>query len=215
MSMDNQRKHDLLMEMRPDDASHEKATCMYCTVKASEEENVADTKDLKIFTQEQHEQLLESAVEKASNEARATADAEVLSLNDKLEAAEETARETAVAITDLETQIKDRDEAARLSTLEGERVADVKAVVNFSDEQIEKRKESWSKMDDDAFTAYIEDIKETASIATASADDDSDSDDGPDTVFDQTRVTADADGKQEGSVLAGFFASDLSVASQS
>jgi len=212
--MDNQRKHDLLMEMRPDDASHDKATCMYCTVKASEEENVAETKDLKIFTQEQHEQLLASAVEKASNEARATADAEVLSLNEQLEVATEAAKETAATITDLETKINDVAEAARLTALEGERVAAVKAVVKFSDEQIEKRKESWSKMDDDAFTAYIEDIKETAAIATASADDDDDSD-SPDTVFDQTRATADADDKDGGSVLRGFFSSDLSVASQS
>ena len=61
MSMDNQRKHDLLMEMRPDDASHDSALCMYCTVKASEEETVADD-PVAIFTQEQHEQLLATAV---------------------------------------------------------------------------------------------------------------------------------------------------------
>jgi hypothetical protein len=212
MSAENQRKHDLLMEMRPDDATHDKAMCMYCTAKAFEEENVAE--DQKIFTQEQHEQLLTSAVERASAEARAEADAEVLSLNEKLEAATEAADETARTIADLQKQIEDRDEAVRLATLEGERVADVQAVVAFSDEQIEKRKESWSKMDEEAFEAYLEDIKEAAT-ASASDDDDDDDDDGPDTSFDQTRTTADDKSKDKGSALTGFFNSDLDLAAQS
>lgn len=211
MNMDNQRKHDLLMEMRPDDATHDSASCMYCTVKASEEGTVAE--DQAIFTQEQHEQLLATAVEKATAEATATADAEVLSLNEKLEAATKELEDAARAVADLETQITDRDEADRLETLEGERVAAVQAAVTFSDEQVEKRKESWSKMDEEGFDAYLEDIKEAAK-ASASDDDDDDDDDAPDTSFDGTRTTAD-EKEKEGSVLVGFFNSDLDLAAQS
>jgi len=209
--VDNQRKHDLLMEMRPDDAQHDSVSCMYCTVKASEEETVAE--DHAIFTQEQHEQLLATAVEKATAEATATADAEVLSLNEKLEAATKELDEAARAVADLETQITDRDEADRLAALEGERVAAVQAVVTFSDEQVEKRKESWSKMDDEAFVAYLEDIKEAAK-ASESDDDDDDDDDAPETSFDGTRTTAD-DKSKEVSALAGFFSSNLDLAAQS
>jgi hypothetical protein len=184
---------------------------MYCTVKASEEGTVAE--DHAIFTQEQHEQLLATAVEKASAEATATADAEVLSLNERLEAATTKLDEAAVTVSDLETQITDRDEADRLSSLEGERVDAVQAVVTFSDEQVEKRKESWSKMDDEAFADYLEDIKEAATAST-SDDDDDDDDDAPKTNFDGTRTTAGADDNDE-SALVGFFSSNLDLAAQS
>jgi len=205
--MTNQQKHDLLMELRPDDASHDEAVCMLCTVKASEEENVAD--DLAIFTQEQHEQLLATAVEKASAEARADVDSEVLSLNEKLEAATKAAEESAETIATLETAIADRDEAERLAVVEGERVAAVKAVATFSDEQIEKRKESWTKMEEEDFEAYLEDIK---TVATAKAEGE-EGDGSPKTNFDGTRTTAGAD--DDGSAVSAFFQSDLSVAAQS
>ena len=133
-------------------------------------------------------------------------------MNDKLEAATKELADSAKAVADLETQITDRDEAERLSALEVDRVEAVQAVVTFSDEQVEKRKESWSKMDDEAFADYLEDIKEAA---TASAsDDDEDDDDAPDTSFDGTRTTAD-DKSKEVSNLAGFFSSDLELAAQS
>jgi len=210
MSMDNQRKHDLLMEMRPDGAQHDSAKCMYCTVKASEEGTVAE--DQKIFTQEQHEQLLASAVEKASVEARATADAEVLSLNEQLEAATKAKDDAERALADLEAKIAERDEADRLAALIGERVDAVKAVADFSDEQIEKRKESWSKMDEDAFAVYLEDLQAVAEIS-AKAHEEGEGEGTPKTKFDGTRTTAGKD--EEEDVLRGFFSTDLTFAAQS
>lgn len=203
--MTNQQKHDLLMELRPDDAQHDEAVCMFCITKASEEEKVAEKKEA-IFTQEQHEQLLATAVEKASIEAKAGVDAEVLSLNEKLKAVTKAAEESAETITKLEKATADRDEAERLAVLEGERVVAVKAVAKFSDEQIEKRKESWSKMDDDDFEAYLEDIK---AIAAVKPDDDP----SKKPTFDITRTTAGAD--VDGTAVSAFFQSDLSVAAQS
>ncbi len=203
--MTNQQKHDLLMELRPDDAQHDEAVCMFCITKASEEEKVAEKNDLAIFTQEQHEQLLATAVEKASNEAKAEVDAEVLSLNEQLKVVTKAAEESAETITKLEKAVADRDEAERLAVLEGERVVAVKAVVKFSDKQIEKRKESWSKMDDDDFEAYLEDIK---AIAAVKPDDDPKK-----PTFDMTRTTAGAD--VDGAAVSAFFQSDLTVAAQS
>jgi len=205
MSMTEQKKHDLLMEMRPDGASHDESVCMYCTRKASEEGTVAE--DQKIFTQEQHEQLLATAVERASAEARAEADAEVLSLNEQLEAATKAADEATRAIAELEAAIAERDEAERLATLVGERVESVKAVATFSDEQIEKRKESWSKMDDEAFAIYLEDLQSVAESAAKAVEEG----DAPKTGFDGTRVTAGEEGT-ELDVVKTFFQSGLSAA---
>jgi hypothetical protein len=204
MSMTDQQKHDLLMEMRPDGASHDDVVCMFCTNKASEEEIVAD--DLAIFTQEQHEQLLATAVENASVEARATADAEVLSLNEQLEAATTALDEATTTIASLETADADRVEAERLATLAGERVEAVKAVVNFSDEQIETRQDSWTKMSDDDFAAYLEDLRAVASAKPAG--------EAPKTSFSGTRATAGAEGTED-FVVSKFFGSVLEDAAQS
>lgn len=197
MSMTDQQKHDLLMEMRPDDAKHDSANCMLCTVKASKEENVAGESEA-IFTQEQHEQLLASAVENASNEARASADADVLSLNEKLD--ELTKANTALTeeIDELKRANAERDENDRLAELAEERVAEVKAVASFNDEQIEKRKESWANLSEEDFASYLEDIQ----LATASAKPEGEK--APKSKFDGTRATAGEEGT-EGSVVADFF----------
>ena len=203
---DDQRIHDLLLANKPDGAEHDPLVCSFCTSKASEEEE-DDVTDA-IFTQEQHEQLLASAVEDASKAAVATADAEILTLNEQLEAANAQLVEKDTAIVELETNISDRDEQVRLAKLAGERVAAVKAVANFTDEQIEERNESWAKMDDEAFAAYLEDIQTVAKAAAAK------SDELPKTKFDGTRQTAGEDGT-ETSAVSAFFDHGLPVAAQS
>ncbi len=207
MSMTDQRKHDLLMEMRPDGALHDDAVCMYCTNKASEEENVADD-PVAIFTQEQHEQLLATAVENASTEATATADAEVLSLNEKLEVATAALVEATETISTLETAEEDRVEVDRLATLAAERVEAVKAVVNFSDEQIETRTKSWTEMSDDDFAAYLEDLRAVAK-ATPVAEEGA-----PKTSFSGTRATAGVEGTED-FVVSKFFGSVIEEDAQS
>ena len=207
MSMTDQQKHDLLMEMRPDGAHHEETVCMYCTNKASEEGGIVAEEAQAIFTQEQHEQLLATAVEKASAEATATADAEVLSLNEQLEAAKTVAEDAARTIAELEKAAEDRDEAERLAEVEGKRVEAVAAVVDFSDEQVETRKEAWTNMSEENFEAYLDDLRVVADVAPASKKI-------PSSSFDGTRATAGADGT-ENFVISDFFSSDLSSASQS
>jgi hypothetical protein len=206
MSMTDQQKHDFLLEVRPDGASHDNAVCMYCTSKASEEENVADD-PVAIFTQEQHDVLLATAVEKAVVEASTSADAEVLSLNEQLEAASTAADESARTIAELETAAADRVEAERLAVLAGERVEAVAAVVEFSDEQIETRKEAWTSMSEEDFDAYLDDLRAVAKAAPAAEEI-------PKSSFDGTRATAGEEGT-EVFVINDFFTSDLEVAAQS
>ena len=204
---DDQRIHDLLLANKPDGAEHDPLSCAFCTNKASEEEE-DDVTDA-VFTKEQHEQLLASAIEEARTEAVASADAEILTLNEQLDAAKATLEEQTTAITELETNISDRDEEVRLNELAGERVAAVKAVANFTDEQIDERKASWAKMSEEDFAAYLEDIQVIAKAAVEKK-----TDDPPKTKFDGTRATAGEDGT-EGSALDEFFDSGLSVAAQS
>lgn len=208
MSMTDQQKHDLLMEMRPEGATHDSAACMYCTVKASKEENVAESEA--IFTQEQHEQLLSTAVQRASAEARAEADVDVLRLNEELKAVTEARDEMAEKLAELERTIAEREEADRLSHVAEERAAAVKSVASFNDEQIENRKESWAKMDEEDFVSYLEDIRVAASAAPAPQEEGK----APTSIFDGTRATAGEEGTEE-SVITAFFSKGLSVAAQS
>jgi hypothetical protein len=207
MDVDEKAVHDLLLANRPNGADHDPTSCAFCTKAASKEEEKNVT-DQAIFTQEQHEQLLASAVETASAEAAATADAEILTLNEQLDAAKAQLVEEEKQVTDLETKISDRDEQARLEELAGERVAAVKAVANFTNEQIEERQESWAKMSEEDFAAYLEDIQAVAKAAVEKKADP------PKPNFDGTRSTAGEDGT-EGSVVKDFFLGGLSTAAQS
>jgi hypothetical protein len=190
MSKPYRELHDLLLEGKPEGADHDKGKCPICTGEietASQEENVADEA---IFTTEQHEQLLSAAVENAKAEATADADAEVLRLNEQLKQAEGKAEAAETQVTELESKISDRDEAERLAALADERAELVKAAVNFSDEQIEARKESWATKDDEEFEALVEDYKAAADAATEKSEDDGKT---PESKFDGTRQTAGED----------------------
>jgi hypothetical protein len=187
-----------LLEIQPEGVVHD-PLCPLCAETASEQKEEEDVTDQAIFTEEQHQQLLTSAVEKALEEASAATDKEILRLNDQLEEAAKALEEKDVEVESLKSVIADREESDRLEALAAERVEAVKAVANFSDEQIDARKESWSKMDDEAFEAYLVDIKDA--IAAAVVTDEGD-DQEPDTNFDGTRATAGKEGTEMGAVKA-------------
>lgn len=149
-----------------------------------------------MLTQEQHEQLLASAVERATTEAAAKVDAEVLSLNEQLDEAKSALATKDEEIEAVKAEIDKRDEDDRLATLATERVAQVTEVATFSDEQIEARRAAWAKMDEDAFAAYLEDIKAVAAVKP--------SDGAPKTDLDGTRETA-ADKGSEQNVISDFL----------
>lgn len=187
------------MENRPLGADHDVSACSMCKQQASElEEDVSSTDTL--LTQEQHETLVASAVEKAVTEAQKASDLELLEANEKVEAAEAKIASLAEELESLKVAIAEREEAERLEAKASERVAQVKAVANFSDEQINQRRESWAKMDDADFAAYIEDIE---TVAKAKLEDNL-NDKVPASDFDGTRETAGKTGTEK-SVIAEFF----------
>lgn len=158
--------HDRLLAEKPEGAVHDEAECAYCTTEEStpQEEKVSEA----IFTQEQHEQLLASAIEKATAEATNSSDAELLTVNQELESVKADLAARDERITELEQEIAARDEKERLASLETERVEQVKAVASFTDEQIEARKEKWAAMEDEAFASLLEDFKAVSKPASTS-----------------------------------------------
>lgn len=197
--------HDLLLEIKPESANHNKDKCPICSEKAraSQEENVSDA----IFSQEQHERLLAAAVEKATESAVAESDEQILRLNEQLKQAEESATAKDERISELEAQIASREEQDRLEELANERAEQVKAVATFSDEQIEARKMSWAKKDEEEFAALLEDYQ---AIAKASAEKPKEGESTPPkSDFNGTRETAGEE--SEGTALAGFFSTGLAA----
>lgn len=197
--------HDLLLEMKPESASHDEDKCPICSIqaRASQEEDVAEP----IFSEEQHQQLVASAVEKATEEIRSEHDAELLRLNEQLKQAEESATAKDEKISELEAQISEREEQERLEQLANERADQVKAVATFSEEQIEARKMSWAKKDEEEFEALLKDYEE---IAKASAQPGEEKEETPPkSNFNGTRETAGEEG--EGTVLASFFETGLAA----
>ncbi len=187
MSKSHEELHDLLLASKPEGAIHEKDKCPICASgvsTASQEENVDEAK----FTQEQLDALVSAAVEKATDEATADSDAETLRLNEQLKQAEEKAEAAETQVSELETSISDQVEAIRLAELADTRAELVKTAVNFSDEQIEARKESWSKKTDEEFDALVEDYKAAAEAATAKSEENEEGK--PKSKFDGTRITA-------------------------
>lgn len=157
-----------------------------------------------IFTQEQHESLLESAVQKAVEDATKAVDAELLKLNERVEAAEKeiAERDAQIAerdakISELQAKIDEREEADRLAAVADERAKLVLAEVKFTDEQVEARKMAWAKMDDESFTAYVDDLKAISKPSEKV----------PPTKFDGTREVAEL----ETSAVKAFFDSDVVV----
>ncbi len=198
--------HDWLLEHRPEGASHEEASCAHCTGTSEQEEGVTDEQKA-IYTQEQHEQLLASAVEKALSEAQSATDAEILRLNERLEAAEGELAERTEKVEELSSIISEREEQDRLEALADERVELVQAAANFSDEQIEARKLAWAKMSEEDFNSYLEDIRAVAKTPK-------DEKKVPETEFDGTRETAGDQGTELGAVKAFFSGGALSEAAQ-
>lgn len=193
--------HDWLLEHKPEGASHDPDECSFCKREIASEQEEGVTAETKIFTQEQHEQLLASAVEKASTEASASADKELLRLNEQLEEAQAALTQRDEEIEGLKAQIAEREQADRLAEVASERIKLVRAVANFTDEQIDERSERWAKMSEEDFESYLDDLREVAKAAPGEEKE------VPETKFNGTRETAGEKGSEK-SVVADFFSSN-------
>ena len=194
MDMSNKEIHDALLANKPDDAEHDAETCSFCgsVEAASEEETVAET----IYTHEQHETLLNAAVEGAVAEAKEEGDAELLQANDRIKELEADLAARDETIAGLEAEKAEREEKDRLEALAAERVEKVKEVASFTDEQISARRDRWARMDEEDFDSMLTDYKELGSqskaVETASS-------------FDGTRSTAGTEDDEFGA-LRNLFA---------
>lgn len=201
--MSEKELHDLLLKDKPEGAQHDEDKCPICLVREASQEEKEKVADI---TQEQHEALVETAVEKAKGELQGAHDAEVLTLNEQLEEATKASEEKDARIAELEAQIAERDEKDRLNELADERAELVRAAnVNFSDEQIEQRKMSWAKKDEEEFEALLEDYKAVAKAKVDGGDGKP-----PKLPLDGTRETAGDDTSPN--ALKEFFGSNLSAA---
>lgn len=196
--------HDQLLANKPEGASHEEDQCKFCQ-KRSGEGQVADEK---ILTQEQHETLLASAVQKAKLDAASAVDKEILTLNERAETAEAALKAKDAELEALTAEKTAREETDRVETLANDRLKLVRAENLFTDEQAEARKAQWAAMSEDGFKVYLEDLKETAKAAKGDKPDPAGKkDDAPATKFDGTRETAGEQGTDKSAVEA-FFKSD-------
>lgn len=198
--------HDWLLANKPETASHEADSCSFCTDRPSEQEEDV-TADTKVFTEEQHDALLTSAVQKAVAEATASSDGEVLRLNERLQAAEKELADRDGKIAELEAIITTRDEQDRLAALASERAKLVQASAHFTADQIEARKAQWAKMSEEDFKVYLEDIREIAKNVPPQ-----DGKKVPETSFDGTRETAGDQGNGVEALRAFFSSKALTVA---
>lgn len=199
MSKNYREIHDALLASKPEGAEHAVDDCPWCKSKqtASEEEKVSA-----IYTQEQADSLVKSAVDAAVAEAKKEADAELLQLNEQVEELNKALAERDETINGFEAEIAAREEAERLAELRDARVEQVKAVASFSEEQIDARKDRWAKMDEDEFDSLLADYKEIASASPKNEKKEKK------TSFDGTRQTAGDNTENEFTALKALFSSD-------
>lgn len=161
--------------------------------------------DEKLYDQKQVDSLVSAAVEKAVGEVKSELDNELVTVRAELEQATESIEAKDGEIATLKKNIADRDEAARLDSLGNDRVAQVKEVASFSDDELSERKERWAAMSDEEFASTLEDFKAIVETASKSSDDNDKNTKTPDTKFEGTRETASE--KKDKTTVKSFFGS--------
>jgi hypothetical protein len=190
--MDRKGLHDLLLEQKPEGASHDSVSCEWCVAESAEDTHPQEAgggSTVKTYTEEE----FASEVAKAVADATAGLHAELASFKDKATSEEVEAR-IAAAKAEAEEQLaevrkqldekvleaqSERDKRAELETwLEAEkakaeaeaeiasrrddRITKIREVASFPEEYVTANTDRWAGMDDEAFVAYLEDIKAVA-----------------------------------------------------
>lgn len=185
--------HDRLLEVKPEGASHDAASCPVCNGTATVEHanDISHGGSVKTYTEDEFNAVLaqvadleakvkeldgvrlESAAEAKIAEAQAQADAKVADLQSQLDAAvleaQAAKQEKEATVAYLEAQQAEADRAAQVAALREERIAKVKEVASFPDEYIESRADAWAALDEEAFEAHLADWKAIGSKPAADA----------------------------------------------
>lgn len=182
--------HDRLLEMMPEGASHDAASCGVCNGEFAESElahEIPEGGTLKTYTEEEYNALLaqvadletkvneldsvrqESEAEAKIAEAKAQFEAQVSDLQAQLDTAvleAQAAKDEKDAVLTYFDQLKaEEEEASRIAALREERIEKVKEVASFPDDYIAARADAWAALDEEAFEAALADWKAIASKA--------------------------------------------------
>lgn len=200
--MDKKSIHDFLLEHKPEEASHDVTSCLFCNgleiASSGGQQHMSDS----IYSQEQVDSLVAASVDKTVGEVTTELDKDIVQIRAELEQAKETITAQDAEIETLKTDIADRDEASRLAEMGDERAALVADVTSFTDEELAQRRARWAAMSEEDFVETLADFKainESASVSDESDDDEKE----PETALDITREIASED--DEDSVLGVFL----------
>lgn len=173
--MNLKEQHDELLKNKPEDVSHDEASCLFCN-------SAQEGGDMKTYTEDEFNAAVREAVapfkaeldqlrtELAQDEieakiATAVAEAEekVGQLQAELDKAElrasDAEKEKSDLIAFLESEARAVAEAAELETKKSARREAIKEVASFSDEYVDANIDRWVSMDEELFTAMLEDWK--------------------------------------------------------
>lgn len=183
--------HDELMERRPDDASHDAASCLFCSpgVDTASAPSSGGSVSDKTYTEEEYNALSsqvatleakvveladaakESVVDAKVAEVKAELEAKVASVQSQLDTTtiecEAAKNERDAIVAYLEAEVASATEAAEREAKRDERVAAVKDAASFPDEYLEANADRFVAMSDEAFEAAIADWKAVAAKAPA------------------------------------------------
>lgn len=185
-SMSPKELHDQWLQQKAEGASHDTASCMYCTQKivesASATGGAGNQMSDKTHTKEEVDAAIAAAVKpleaqlseltagKQTEEteakiaaAKAEGDAALAEaqkeLDLKIAELEAVKTEFAEFKTGLEALEAEAAEAAALEGRKADRVEKVKEVANYSEERIAERSAGWAAMSDEEFAFFIDDLK--------------------------------------------------------
>jgi multidrug efflux pump subunit AcrA (membrane-fusion protein) len=196
--MDFKQQHDQLLENMPEGVSHDTASCIICNPDASvnadaTSSNSTEGGDMKTYTEDELAAAVREAMaplqaeldtvrasqaeEEIANRieaAKAEVAAQVSELQLELDKAElrateaEKSRDESVAW--LEAEATAAEQAALAEARKSERLDSIKEVASFSDEYVAANLDRWVAMDDEAFAAYLEDLKAVAAKPAVETD---------------------------------------------
>lgn len=179
--------HDTLLAQKPKDVDHDVLSCEFCPSPTTEQTASAEAvvEEVRreeprmepIHTQEATDALIESAVAKATEQAKVAHELQVSELTESLEKAKAEVAELQgkrdedqislaardEEIVQLKGDISSRDEKSAREERMDSRVTEVAGVHKFSEDYVTANKERWAGMDDDSFASYVESIRDMAS----------------------------------------------------
>lgn len=212
--------HDRWLELQPEGASHDEASCVLCQL--AEAGNMGDSMTDKTYTEDDFRAAVAAAVkpledrlaelegDKASEafaaklaEVVGPLEAKVTELQSALDVKEAEATAAKTEVEDIKSYLKSEkeavDETAAKEARKADRVAKVAENASYKDEYIAEHADRWAAMEDADFDAFLDNLKAAGVKPAEKSEKD---DEIPDqTILDSSRETANKDE----SALAGLL----------